>query len=305
MDDGTHQSRMGEPDGASKPPSLSLRIWGCRGSIPSPGPATAGYGGHTSCVEIRAGTRRIVFDAGSGLRALGASVLATDPPDRIPVFLTHFHWDHIQGFPFFTPLYVPGIHLDIYGPKQGDVDIERLFSGQMGPIYFPVPFKAVEAEVAFHHVNEAGWEEDGVKVSALRVRHPAHTVSYRIEAAGKVICYVPDNEIQAEHYPLREDWRSRFLAFIEGADVLLHDSMFTDEEYTERVGWGHSTFRDSVDIALEAGVKELLFFHHDPDRSDAELNRFLAHFRSQMREDGCELRVNAAFEGKQIDFKET
>ena len=282
-------------------PRLLLRCWGCRGSIPSPGPETAGYGGNPSCLEVRVGGRRLVFDAGSGARPLGAKILSEGPPpSRIPIFLTHFHWDHIQGFPFFAPMYSEGVRLDIYAPKQGDVETRSLFAGQLGPIYFPVPFGALAADIAFHDMNDGVWEEDGVKVSALRTRHPSFAVGYRIETQGKIVCYVPDNELHADHYPLGSEWRESFLEFVSDADVLFNDSMFTQAEYPQRVGWGHSTFHDSLELAVEAGVKKLFFFHHDPERSDAELNRILRDYREEAVQRALPLEVNAAFEGKQL-----
>ena len=280
---------------------LLLRCWGCRGSIPSPGAATAGYGGNTSCLEIKVGGKRLIFDAGSGARPLGSKIQAEGPPPpSVDIFLTHFHWDHIQGFPFFSPLYGKGVRMDIHAPKQADVETRTLFAGQLGPIYFPVPFSAVAADVVFHDMNDGVWEGDGVSVRALRTRHPSFTVGYRIEAMGKAICYVPDNEMRADHYPVGEGWRARFLEFVSGADVLFHDAMFTDEEYAERVGWGHSTFRDALELAVEAGVRKLFFFHHDPERSDGELNRLLADHREEVVRRGLDLEVHAAFEGKQL-----
>lgn len=278
--------------------SVTVRCWGTRGSIPSPGPATAVYGGNTPCLEITVAGHRMIFDAGTGIRPLGTKLVEEDGVPSAHIFLTHFHWDHIQGFPFFAPLYDPRSHLRIFGPKQANVDIETLFAGQMGPIYFPIPFSAVAAEMSFHHMNEAEWEEEGMRVTSMRVRHPSFAVGYRLEAGGRSICYVPDNELVGGDYPVREGWREHLISFLGDADVLFHDAMFTEEEYADREGWGHSTYGQTLDLAREAGVKKLYFFHHAPERSDAELDRILDRLRNETVIG--DLEVKAAFEGKQI-----
>ncbi len=284
------------------PPGLGIRLrcWGTRGSIPSPGPATAGYGGNTPCIEVGVGGRRVVFDAGSGVRLLGMDVLEEPEPADATIFLSHFHWDHIQGFPFFGPLYQPEARLRIVGPAQEGMDVRSLFAGQMGPIYFPVPFSAVSASTSFDHLNEGTWEEDGFRVSAMRVRHPSFTVGYRLEAGGRSLCYVPDNELVGARYPLREDWRRRFTRFVEGADLLIHDAMFTEEEYASREGWGHSTFRQAIDLAAGAGVRSLLFFHHAPERSDRDLEVIVRERQEEVASRGLALQVDAASEGVEL-----
>jgi len=280
--------------------AFSIRCWGTRGSIPSPGPSTAGFGGNTPCLEVTAGGRTVIFDAGTGIRLLGEKLQEREGSVRATIFLTHFHWDHIQGFPFFGPLYDPGADLEIFGPEQGDLDIRTLFAGQMGPIYFPIPFEAVGARVDFRPMNEEEWAEDGVGVRSLRVRHPSFTVGYRLDAPGGTFCYVPDNELGGGEYPLTAGWKERFLAFLEGADVLFHDAMLTEEEYPSRTGWGHSTFGQAVDLAGEAGVDRLYFFHHAPERSDVELDEIVERFREDVDRRGLDLEVGAAFEGEDI-----
>ena len=183
--------------------ALYARCWGTRGSMPSPGMATAGFGGNTSCLEGIAGERRFIFDAGSGIRPLGDHLLAnTSEPIRAELFLTHFHWDHIQGLPFFGPLYNATTRLRVHGARQGDIDIRTLIAGQMGPIYFPVPFERIAAHMEFEHLSGKAWLEPGVEVDALRVRHPANTYGYRISAGGVSLAFVPDNELVGGQYPL-------------------------------------------------------------------------------------------------------
>lgn len=283
--------------------SVTLRFWGTRGSIPSPGPQTARYGGNTTCFEVRSGERRIIFDAGSGIRPLGNDLL-DNGGEYHHIFLTHFHWDHIQGFPFFPPLYHPEIDLKIVGPKQNNIDVRSLFAGQMGPIYFPVPFSVVAAKMSFDHLNEGTWELDGMTLHTLRVRHPSYVVGYRIEVGDRVVCFIPDNEVDGEGYDVAEGWRERLLDFIRGADLLIHDSMYTDEEYPARLGWGHSTFRQSVRLAEEGEVKKLLFFHHDPGRTDDQIDGIVNRVRDEALARGSALDMDAAAEGFDFSLEE-
>jgi len=282
---------------------VAVRCWGTRGSIPSPGPATAGYGGNTTCVEVQAGKSRIIFDAGTGIRLLGEKLMAEGAKSAC-IFLTHFHWDHIQGFPFFAPVYNPEFNLRIVGPEQDGMDVESLFAGQMGSVYFPIPYEALSANLAFDHLNEGVWEQDGIRMRAMRMRHPSYTVGYRVEAYGRSVVFVPDNELVGGPFPTPSGWREKLEQFAEGADVLIHDAMFTDEEYHKKEGWGHSTFSQTLELAERAGVKQLFFFHHAPERSDAELNLILDRFRKEVGERGLDLGVHAAIEGKQVLIEE-
>jgi phosphoribosyl 1,2-cyclic phosphodiesterase len=296
----TKESRT--PEGES---TLSFRFWGTRGSIPSPGSNTARYGGNTSCMELRLPEgSRIIFDAGSGLRPLGNSLVT--PPSGLSetIFLTHFHWDHIQGFPFFSPLYRRTSHLRIIGPSQHGIDIRSLFAGQMGPVYFPVPFQAIAADLDFHHLNEGVWKGNGYRVQSLRVRHPSYTVGYRVEVGEHVITYVPDNELVAGAYEVPDDWADQFREFVRGSDVLIHDAMFTAEEYQNRIGWGHSTFDQVVELALSTDVRRLFFFHHSPERSDQELEMILDEMRKRASAEGGSLLIEAAEEGHEISLHE-
>lgn len=301
MDPSASATQPVEPSGAS--PSLTLRCWGTRGSIPSPGPRTSRYGGNTTCFEVRLGDQRLIFDAGSGIRQLGVDLLENGGLYQ-HIFVTHFHWDHIQGFPFFPPLYQPDIHLKIVGPKQNNIDVRSLFAGQMGPIYFPVPFSMVAAKMSFDHLNEGSWDVGDIHLRTMRVKHPSWVIGYRIEAAGKVICFIPDDEVDGAGYEVEDGWRERLVDFVRGADLLIHDSMYTDEEYPSRIGWGHSTFSQSLRLAEEAQVKKLLFFHHDPQRSDDELDAIVDGIRNEATARGCTVAMEAAAEGFDFSIEE-
>jgi phosphoribosyl 1,2-cyclic phosphodiesterase len=284
---------------------LRARCWGTRGSMPTPGIGTAGFGGNTSCVEVEAAGRRFIFDAGSGIRLLGEELLRKDEAIRAEVFLTHFHWDHIQGLPFFGPLYNPNTRIRVHGAMQGGIDIRTLIAGQMGPIYFPVPFETVEAHMDFVHLTGATWHEPGVEVDAIRVRHPADTYGYRIRCGGASIAYIPDNELVGGEYALdaRKTYRD-LVAFLDGVDLLLHDAMFTNEEYGRREGWGHSTFEQAIQLAEDAGVGRLFLFHHAPERTDADLTRIAEELRDDLARRGSSLELDVAEEGEDLFVQE-
>lgn len=288
-------------DGRDLFDGVTVRCWGTRGSIPSPGPKTVRFGGNTTCMEVNAGSLRLIFDAGSGIRPLGLDIVERGP-NAIPIFLTHFHWDHIQGFPFFAPLYDAEDRIRVIGPKQKDIDVQNLFAGQMGPINFPVPFSFVAAEMEFEHLNDGAYETGGALLDVLRVRHPSFVLGYRITVGGRVICFIPDNEIDGDMYgEVASDFDSRIVDFVGDADLLIHDAMYTEEEYPHRVGWGHSTFEQSLRLAQEGGVKRLLFFHHDPTRTDYELEAIIAKMRERAERSGNGLIVEGAMEG--VDYR--
>ncbi len=277
--------------------SLSVRFWGTRGSIPSPGNSTTRYGGNTSCVEVEAGDCRIILDAGTGIRLLGEKLNAESATKRASIFLSHFHWDHIHGFPFFAPAYNPEFELRIIGPTQEGMDMESLLRGQMESVYFPIPYDALSANITFHHLNEGSWEHDGVRLRSMRMRHTSFTVGYRVEAFGRKVVFIPDNELVGGSYSTPPGWMDQLVEFVAGADLLLHDAMFTTEEYPAREGWGHSTFTQALELAERARVKRLYFFHHAPGRSDQELDRIVQHFREEVGNRGSDLDVRAAAEG--------
>ena len=244
-------------DAATERAVIQATCWGTRGSIASPGPDTVRFGGNTSCLEvqIRDG-RRFIFDAGTGIRPLGVSMMDEAGTHDAAIFFTHFHWDHIQGFPFFQPLFDSEASFRIIGPDQARADIERLFAKQMTSINFPVPFTALSARMKFSNLNRGAWEEDGFCVRAMRLRHPSFTVGHRIEYGGVSLAYMPDNELANESYKVGEGWRKRLVDFLGDVDVLVHDAMFTEEEYGSKVDWGHSTFSQTVEHAHEAGAKK-------------------------------------------------
>jgi len=281
----------------SPPPGLTATCWGTRGSIPAPGPATVRYGGNTSCLEVRAGGRRYVFDAGTGIRELSRH-LAPEGPIEAELFLTHFHWDHVQGFPFFSQLYDPDTRVRVHGPPQDGAGVASVLAGIMAPSYFPVPLQALAAGVEFVDVDGLPWTDGTVEVAALRVCHPGFTCGYRLGAGGASLAYVPDNELAAADDALYR----RIVGLVAGVDVLVHDAMWRDDEYPRYRGWGHSSVGDAVRLAEDAGARRLLLFHHSPERADDELDGIVAGLRRGLAERGSALRLDAAAEGVAISL---
>lgn len=245
-----------------------IRFWGVRGSIACPGPQTVRYGGNTSCVEMRIGDKLLIFDGGTGLRALGLKLLSEMPLDAA-MFFTHSHWDHIQGFPFFVPAFVPGNKFQIYGTvAPNGSTIEQRLNDQMLHPNFPVPLQIMGADLKFCDVEVGETVRiDDIKVENALLNHPGEAIGYRVSWAGKTAAYITDTE----HFPDRVDenvvWLSR------NADVMIYDATYTDKEYynekSSKVGWGHSTWQEAVKVARAADVKQLVIFHHDPLHNDA------------------------------------
>lgn len=284
-------------DPAGDDASVLVHYWGTRGSIPSPGPETVVYGGNTPCVEVRAAGRRWIFDGGTGIRSLGAHLSAAEGGVRAVILLSHYHWDHIHGLPFFSPLYKEGTDISVFGPRVGDVGPEEMMAVLMGPAYFPISCDHVQAKLETRDL-EPVIELDGAAVHTLEVRHAPGTVGFRLEVEGRRICYVPDNELMGGHYDLGADWRQRMEAFVQGADLLIHDAMFVAEEYEHVEGWGHSTVEQAVDLATSAGVKRLALFHHAPDRADSDLIDIVSKARRSLALGGASLKVWAARENE-------
>jgi phosphoribosyl 1,2-cyclic phosphodiesterase len=247
---------------------MNIRFWGVRGSIASPGRDTAEVGGNTSCVEVSCGTTRIVLDAGTGLRGLGNHLMAAremgdTSPIELALLLSHYHWDHIQGLPFFVPIYAPGTRLTIVGGANGVSSVRETLERQMCAPVFPVRLDDVGARIATREVRLGEVFDVGeARVRVGRGNHPGGVVAYRIEHEGKSVVYATDTE----HYACVDP---ALRALAEGADVLVYDAQYTPEEYRSKVGWGHSTYVAGAELARAAGVGQFVLFHHDPMRSDA------------------------------------
>ena len=278
---------------------MKIKLWGVRGSIPCPGPETKKYGGNTACLEVRfeGVNRRIIIDAGSGIRELGNSLMAetrTQGPIKADLILTHTHWDHIMGFPFFTPIYIPTTRLKIYGPTTYEEEsLEDIVGGQLSYRYFPVRRTELTSNIEYHHLKEGDYDfGDGISVTTKYLNHPVLCLGYRIEHRGKVFCTAYDTEpfqnlfstdpddpgydeaMAQEGQAVALEENRRVEQFFHGADLLVHDSQYTQVEYeTNRVGWGHSSFELATSAAKRAQIKKMALFHHDPERTDDQLDQ--------------------------------
>ena len=285
---------------------MLVRFWGVRGSIPAPGPATARYGGNTPCVELRAGGEVIIVDAGTGIRGLGLSLLreSTGAPIRANVFIGHTHWDHIQGFPFFSPLFLPSAKIKVHGVHGTTKSFLDIISGQMSSTYFPVQLKDLAAAPEFVEIG-APVMVGPVKVSFHYLNHPGITVGYRFEHDGKTVTYISDHEPYARlnakgEFSDKED--AAVARFIEGSDLLICEAQYTADEYKVKRGWGHSTFEDVLDLAVKSGVRGLALFHHDPTHDDDAMDALEAECVRLAQACGTGLKVFAAREGQFVEF---
>lgn len=281
---------------AEAPNQFIVRFWGVRGSIACPGSPTVRYGGNTSCVEMLVGSQRLIFDGGTGLRELGVHLLSQMPLEA-NLFFTHSHWDHIQGFPFFVPAFVPGNRFHIYGAiAPNGSTIEQRLNDQMLHPNFPVPLQIMGADLKFRdlEIGEKVQLDDNIIVENSLLNHPGEAVGYRVTWQNRVAAYITDTE----HFPDRLDENVLWLA--RDADVMIYDSTYTDEEYNDpkssKVGWGHSTWQEAVKVAKAANVKTLVIFHHDPIHDD--------DFMDQVAKDTAAVFPNSvvAKEGMVIDL---
>ncbi len=286
---------------------LTLRFWGTRGSVPAPGADTVRYGGNTPCAEVRTGDGALlILDAGTGIRELGRALVARAGDEAIAgdIFLSHAHWDHIQGIPFFAPIFRAGDRFTIWSTADLASQVERAVREQMSPTVFPVPFDEIEATVTFRALEDAHVGA-GYALRAMPVRHPGGALGYRVapaHAPGRALVYISDNELgTAAGYDTPVGWRESLVDFARGASVLVHDAMYTAEEYDLHRGWGHSCYSDVVELAIEAEVERLVLFHHSPERSDEELDRLVAECRALASRRGARMAVGAAAEGMTIE----
>lgn len=287
---------------------MQVTFWGTRGSIAKPGPSTQRYGGNTSCVEVRGNSGTlIVLDCGTGAHALGLHLVAGEggPADG-HLFISHTHWDHIQGIPFFAPLFAPASRWDIYGPKGLSQSLQATLAGQMEHTYFPITLEQFSATIAYHDLVEGALAIDDAKVIARYLNHPALTLGYRIECDGAILAYCCDHEphslAMASGKATLTGMDQRYAEFVAGADLVIHDTQYTAAEYPSRVGWGHSPVEYAVRVCRDAGVKRLALTHYDPLRDDAAVDRILEEVRLRLRADGSPLEVLGAAEGLTLEL---
>ena len=280
---------------------MEVRVWGCRGSLAAPGADTVRYGGNTSCIEVRlASGHTLVLDAGTGMRPLGVA-LDGDVPDELHVLLTHLHLDHLQGLGFFRPLFRPGVDVHLWGPASPVHSLHDRIAKYLSPPLFPVRLADVPARLTFHDAPEVAMTIGSATIRASKVTHQGPTVGYRIEEDGRSIAYLPDHEpsIGGVLDDRGGEWISGY-DVAAGVDVLFHDAQFGDDEYPHHVGWGHSCIEHVTAFARKADVDHLVLFHHDPYKTDAELELLLDQARSCWNGDGGKVRL--AHEGMTISL---
>ena len=279
---------------------MQLKIWGCRGSVPSPGPTTVVCGGNTSCVEISLDDGTVlVLDAGTGIRDLGDELVERGIR-RIHLLLTHLHLDHVEGLRFFAPLFDPKVTIDVWGPPSTMGSLEDSIARTFSPPLFPIDLGVVPAQVAFHDAPRQPWKLESALVMAALVVHPGPTLGYRIEADGSSVAYLPDHEPALTGIEERpSDWISG-AAIAEGVDVLLHDAQYFEDEYAERIGWGHSSVSDTIAYAQALRVGRLVLFHHEPHHSDEVLSGLEERAQDLIHQDGG--RSTLAREGMVVEL---
>jgi phosphoribosyl 1,2-cyclic phosphodiesterase len=302
---------------------MKVRFWGVRGSIPVPGRTTNRYGGNTSCVEVRPkGDAPIIIDAGTGIRRLGKALVEEsfgDGKGHASILISHTHWDHVHGLPFFWPLHRAGNQIHIFA-RQRDLHLEAVFSQQQHAPYFPVPLSAMQADMHFHELVEgASFELGRAKVTCARLNHPWVAIAYRVDVDRASVVYCSDTApftdlllgtdfVQAPPHGtlppvVREElaqMRAGVVALAKNADLLIYDTQFTPDEYKSRPHWGHSRPDDALEIAREAKVKALCLFHHAPMRTDDENDAILAHYRDVVRAANDKFELHSAYEGLEL-----
>jgi phosphoribosyl 1,2-cyclic phosphodiesterase/CheY-like chemotaxis protein len=297
-----------------------IRFWGVRGSIPSPGPETSKYGGNTSCVEVRVGDQIIILDAGSGVRRLGQSLMkeVTETGLNVTMLVTHTHWDHIQGFPFFVPAYHPRVKIRILGYEGAVHGLRSALFEQMQSAFFPVGLNQMATHLTFEELDDMQFDLGAVKVRTMFANHPGICLGYRLSTPNGDIVYLPDHEAyercEIERQKADRETSShgleyariqdqRVVDFLRDADMMIADSQYDAIEYPSHRGWGHTCADDTVQLAIRAGVKRLFLFHHDPDHDDEKIAAMVERAQKEVAQNGGKPILAAAREGEEIVLK--
>jgi phosphoribosyl 1,2-cyclic phosphodiesterase len=295
--------------------STRLKFWGTRGSISVPGQSTLRYGGNTTCVEVRADGEIIVLDAGSGIRSLGIALEKEfgSQPIKLSLLITHAHWDHIQGFPFFAPVYDKKNEIRVRGYDGVDTSFGKIMAEPMKAPFFPIAMRELSARIDIKKLPEMEFSFGKVRVRARFVNHPGICAGYRLFTSTGTIAFLPDHEpyrflhsatandmTPEEAKKIGEEERTSLVEFLHVSDILILDAQYTDAEYETHVGWGHGSVSSAVSLALDAKVRRLLLFHHDPSHDDTRVDAMVDEARRLIRENGRELEVDGAREGKEL-----
>lgn len=291
--------------------TFSITFWGTRGSIATPGKSTERYGGNTPCVSVQHANTTLILDAGTGIRALGQALAEPSSPHHTHdhhILLSHTHWDHIQGLPFFKPAYLPDTHLVIYGSPRRERFLGAILKGQMDATYFPVSMSDLPASIAIHELDTQTFDIDAVHIAVEeQTCHPGGTIRFRLAADGKRIVYATDVELNALFDPARQTDKSdtlaaNYRAFIADADLLIADGQYTATEYADKHGWGHTSIPLLLQIAHEQRVKRVAVFHHDPEHSDTMLDQLAATYAAEYHTASPPMQVFWAQEGTTLSL---
>jgi phosphoribosyl 1,2-cyclic phosphodiesterase len=274
---------------------MKIKFLGTRGSIPTPGKDTVKYGGNTTCIDITLNSgKKIIIDAGSGMRVLSKKIISEEI-NHIDLFLTHSHWDHIQGFPFFVPIYIPSFSIKIFAASPTYERLLDILKGQMKSIYYPVPFKEIGADIKFEKIRKKGIVINGIKISSILTNHPLETHAFKLEENGKTLVFMSDNEL--DHQDIATVPYKDHLNFIKDSDVLIHDAQYEKKQMEKYKSWGHSSWEKTVEFAKEGNVKNLYITHYDPARKDKEIDKIV---KKANKLAGKGLKVTGAQEGKEF-----
>lgn len=279
---------------------MILRFWGTRGSIPSPGPDTVKYGGNTTCVELRLNDGTvIVFDAGTGIRNLGLEIVKKRQNHQINLFLSHSHWDHIQGFPFFTPAYQSNTKINIFGCPPTYDKLREILTNQMESRYFPINFDELKAQISFKAIKRGQYPIGNATFSFIENNHPGSAYGFKVTENNRHIVFITDNELLPPNSKVTR-WED-FISFCKEAEVLIHDAQYLDKELQNNSGFGHSSYEQALKLGLSANVKHLVFFHHNPSRKDDEIDKIVSEIQNDLKSTNSNLIVSAAKEGQIIN----
>jgi phosphoribosyl 1,2-cyclic phosphodiesterase len=279
---------------------MNIRFWGTRGSIPVPGKSAAKYGGNTPCVELRSADNLFILDGGSGMRELGNKLIQENTVKDIHILISHYHWDHIQGIPFFKPLYNKNYNLVFYGLSTSHYSLEKLLSSQMAPEHFPISIEEVSASVQFRNIYPDDNLEFGeLKITTYQANHPSVTLVYKFEKGNKSFIYMTDNELKFEQNKNSVEYKN-LVEFCRGCDYLIHDAMFDEESEQNSRGWGHSSNISLAEFAIHCNTKNIVLFHYNPDYSDQKINTLLQETKKYFKSRKSLINCIASKEGLEI-----
>ncbi len=277
---------------------MKIHCWGSRGSVAVSGKEYIKYGGDTTCIEIAGSDGElIILDAGTGIRGLGVR-LEQEHTSSINLLITHAHWDHLSGFPFFAPIYDKKTHITVYGPQPTQVSLKKIISKTMSAPYFPIDFKDIEADITFPRMNGSDYSIGSVLVKTIPLRHPSEGVGYSLAQGGKRFVFLTDNEL-GDNYSNGLKYKD-YVKFASHADLLFHDAEYKREEYKKTKGWGHSAYLDAVKLGLDAEVKALGLFHHNQERTDSEINSIVKECKEVIAQKGSKMRCFAVAKGYEV-----